>query len=49
VNWLLNGQLIGNTSNISPTLRLQLHRKGPQALTAMDAMGQYQQVVFSVR
>ena len=49
VNWLLNGQLIGNTSNTIPTLRLQLHRKGPQALTAMDAMGQYQQVMFSVR
>lgn len=49
VNWLLNGQLVGTTQPAHPALRLPLPPPGAHALTAMDANGRYQQVLFSVR
>ncbi|MDP2220941.1 MAG: penicillin-binding protein 1C [Hydrogenophaga sp.] len=49
VNWLLDGRLVGTTQPDAAQLRLLLQGPGQHALTAMDAAGQYQQVVFSVR
>lgn len=49
VHWLLNGRLVGQTTPDAPTLRLVVPGPGSHALTALDAAGLYQQVVFSVR
>ncbi|MFM9880278.1 MAG: penicillin-binding protein 1C [Burkholderiaceae bacterium] len=49
VNWLLNGRLVGTTGPANPALRLPLPAPGAHALTAMDAQGRYEQVLFSVR
>jgi penicillin-binding protein 1C len=49
VNWLLNGRLVGVTHPDATNLRLLLQGTGQHALTAMDAAGRFQQVVFSVR
>ncbi len=49
VNWLLDGRLVGTTSPDASSFRLTLSGQGQHALTALDAAGQYQQVVFSVR
>ena len=49
VNWLLNGRLVGTTHPDATHLRLLLQGTGQHALTAMDAAGRFQQVVFSVR
>jgi penicillin-binding protein 1C len=49
VNWLLDGRLVGLTSGPGASLRLTLDEAGPHALTAMDAQGRYERVVFSVR
>lgn len=53
VNWLLDGRWVGTTpaasGSASPALRLTLAEPGTHALTAMDALGRYQQVTFRVQ
>jgi len=49
VNWLLDGRLVGTTSPDASSFRLTLSGQGQHALTALDAAGQYQQVVFAVK
>ena len=49
VNWLLDGRLVGTTDSRTAGLRLTFTHAGAHALTAMDAQGRYEQVVFSVR
>lgn len=48
VTWLLDGRLIGSTDLRSPGLKLTLDCAGDHALTALDADGRYERVVFSV-
>lgn len=49
VTWLLDGRLVGSTDARSTGLRLTLDQAGDHALTALDAAGRYERVVFSVR
>ncbi len=49
VSWLLDGRLVGSTEARSPGLRLTLDTAGDHALTALDAHGRFERVVFSVR
>ena len=49
VSWLLDGRLVGSTNARSNGLRLSLAQPGDHALTALDAAGRYERVVFSVR
>ena len=59
VHWLLDGRLVGTTQTLQanardsdsphPALRLALSGPGQHALTALDAAGRYEQVLFSVR
>ena len=49
VTWLLDGRLVGSTDARSSGLRLTLAQPGEHALTALDAAGRYERVVFSVR
>jgi penicillin-binding protein 1C len=49
VHWLLDGQLVGTTDVTAPSLRLTLAHAGEHALTALDAQGRYDRVVFSAR
>ncbi len=49
VNWLLDGRLVGTTLPEASRLRLTLSKSGQHALTAMDAAGQFQQVLFAVK
>jgi penicillin-binding protein 1C len=49
VNWLLDGRLVGTTSPDTSRFRLTLSGQAQHALTALDAAGQYQQLVFDVR
>ena len=49
VTWLLDGRLVGSTDARSAGLRLTLDAAGDHALTALDAEGRYERVVFSVR
>ncbi len=49
VHWLLDGTLVSSTAAQNPALRLRLEHKGPHALTAMDAQGRYEQVLFTVQ
>jgi penicillin-binding protein 1C len=49
VSWLLDGRLVGSTDPRSTGLRLTLDQAGDHALTALDAAGRYERVVFSVR
>ena len=49
VSWLLDGRLVGSTNARSTGLRLSLAQPGDHALTALDAAGRYERVVFSVR
>jgi penicillin-binding protein 1C len=51
VHWLLDGQLVGSTDATAPDLRLTLARvrAGEHALTALDAQGHFDRVVFSAR
>ena len=49
VHWLLDGRLVGTTGYAQPALRLPLPAAGAHALTAMDAQGRYEQVLFSVQ
>jgi penicillin-binding protein 1C len=49
VTWLLDGRMVGSTEPRSPGLRLTLDAAGDHALTALDAHGRFERVVFSVR
>ena len=49
VTWLLDGRLIGSTDLRNPGLKLTLSEAGDHALTALDADGRYERLVFSVR
>jgi penicillin-binding protein 1C len=52
VTWLLDGRLVGQTEGRegrTSALPLKLTEAGPHALTAMDALGRYEQVRFSVK
>ncbi len=49
VTWLLDGRMVGSTEPRSPGLRLRLDQAGDHTLTALDAHGRYERVVFSVR
>lgn len=49
VQWLLDGRLVGSTAPHAPALKLRLDQPGRHALTAMDALGRYEQVLFTVQ
>ena len=49
VSWLLDGRLVGTTDAKAAGLRLTLAEPGDHALTALDAQGRHERVVFSVK
>jgi penicillin-binding protein 1C len=49
ITWLLNGHTVGNSDAGQPSFKVKLTASGPQALTALDALGRYERVEFRVQ